>query len=217
MRPFRAAVFDLDGTLLDSYEAIHASLSDAVASVGGRRVTLEETRRLVGNGLEALVAKVLPPELHVAALDRFRRHYRVNGPRLTKLMPGAELVVSELYRRRVLLGVASNKPSVFSRQLLDAFGLSELFAFIGGPDMGFPPKPAPEMALAAVAALGARPDETLFVGDMTIDVDTARAAGLAVAVAATGSSPRKELEAAGPDVLLESLADVLELFPRPPG
>lgn len=209
---FRAAVFDLDGTLLDSYAGIHDSLSDVLAHYGRPPVTIEETRRLVGHGLEALVARVLPAELRAEAVERFRFRYKVNAPKLTTLMPGAELVVTELWRRGVKLAIASNKPAVFSRQLLAGFGLDELFTFVGGPDLGFTEKPDPGMVLAALRAMDASPVETLYVGDMTVDVATARAAGLPVAVIPEGSSTREELEAVRPDYLLPALGEVLGLF-----
>jgi phosphoglycolate phosphatase len=209
---FHAAVFDLDGTLLDSYEGIHDALSDVLAHFGRPPVTVEETRRLVGHGLEALIAKVLPENLRADAVNHFRFRYKVNAPKLTKLMPGAELVVTELWRRGVRLSIASNKPAVFSRQLLAGFGLSELFTFIGGPDLGFPEKPDPAMVLGALLAMRALPVETLYVGDMTVDIATARAAGLSVAVIPEGSSTREELEALGPDYLLSALPDVLRFF-----
>jgi len=209
---FRAAVFDLDGTLLDSYAGIHDSLGAVLEHFGRPAVTIEETRWLVGHGLEALVAKVLPEEMRAEAAERFRFRYKVNAPRLTRLMPGAELVVTELWRRGVPLSIASNKPAVFSRQLLAGFGLAELFAFVGGPDLGFPEKPDPSMVLAALGAMGLPAAETLYVGDMTVDVATARAAGLPVAVVPLGSSTREELEALRPDLLLPALTDVLGLF-----
>lgn len=209
---YRAAVFDLDGTLLDSYVGIHDALTAVLEHFDRPAVSVEEARRLVGHGLDALIAKVLPEELRAEGAQRFRFRYKVNAPKLTRLMPGADLVVSELWRRGVGLSIASNKPAVFSRQLLAGFGLEELFAFVGGPDLGFPEKPDPAMVLAALASMGAPPGGTLFVGDMTVDVATARAAGLRVAVVPLGSSTREELEEAGPDYLLASLADVLGLF-----
>lgn len=214
---YRAAVFDLDGTLLDSYVGIHDSLSAVLDHFGRPPVTVEEARRLVGHGLEALVAKVLPEELRAEAVQRFRFRYKVNAPKLTRLMPDAELVVTELWRRGVRLSIASNKPAVFSRQLLAGFGLEELFVFVGGPDLGFPEKPAPAMVFAALEVMGVPPAGTLYVGDMTVDVATARAAGLAVAVVPLGSSTREELEAERPDHVLGSLAEVLELFAAAPG
>jgi 2-phosphoglycolate phosphatase len=209
---YRAAVFDLDGTLLDSYVGIHDALSAVLDHFDRPPVTVEEARRLVGWGLEALVAKVLPEELREEGAQRFRFRYKVNAPKLTRLMPDAELVVTELWRRGVRLSIASNKPAVFSRQLLAGFGLEELFAFVGGPDLGFSEKPDPGMVLAALRAMEVPPAETLYVGDMTVDVATARAAGLPVAVVPLGSSTREELVALRPDHLLPALAGVLELF-----
>ena len=210
---FRAAVFDLDGTLLDSYVGIHDSLSDVLEHYGRPPITVEEARRLVGHGLEALIARVLPEEVRVEAAQRFRFRYKVNAPRLTRLMPDAELVVTELWRRNVRLAIASNKPAVFSRQLLAGFGLADLFAFVGGPDLGFREKPDPSMVFAAFEAMGVPAAETLYVGDMTVDVETARAAGLPIAVVPLGSSTREELVAAGPDHLFGALAEILGLFP----
>lgn len=213
---YRAAVFDLDGTLLDSYVGIHDALSAVLEHFDRPPVTVDEARRLVGHGLEALIAKVLPEELRAEAVQRFRFRYKVNAPKLTRLMPGAELVVTELWRRGVKLSIASNKAAVFSRQLLAGFGLEELFAFVGGPDLGFPGKPDPSMVFAAIEAMGVPPGEILYVGDMTVDVATARAAGLAVAVVPLGSSTREELEAEGPDYVLTALAEVLRLFDPTP-
>ena len=213
---FRAVVFDLDGTLLDSYEGIHDALTDVLAHFRRPPVTIEETRRLVGHGLEALIAKVLPEELRADAGNHFRFRYKVNAPKLTKLMPGAELVVSELWRRGIRLAIASNKPAVFSRQLLSGFGLEELFTFIGGPDLGFREKPDPAMVLAALQAMRVSAVETLYVGDMTVDIASARAAGLPVAVIPEGSSTREELEALKPDYIFSALSDVLELFREAP-
>lgn len=209
---YRAAVFDLDGTLLDSYVGIHDALSTVLEHFDRPPVTVGEARRLVGHGLEALIAKVLPEELREEGARRFRFRYKVNAPKLTRLMPEAELVVTELWRRGVRLSIASNKPAVFSRQLLAGFGLEELFAFVGGPDLGFPEKPHPAMVLAALEAMAVPPSETLFVGDMTVDVATARATGLPVAIVPLGSSTREEVEAEGPDYLLGALAEVLGLF-----
>ena len=209
---YRAAVFDLDGTLLDSYVGIHDALSAVLDHFDRPPVTVEEARRLVGHGLEALIAKVLPEELRAEAVQRFRFRYKVNAPKLTRLMPDAELVVTELWRRGVKLSIASNKPAVFSRQLLAGFGLEELFAFVGGPDGGFPEKPDPSMVLAALEAMAVPPSETLYVGDMTVDVATARAAGLRVAIVPLGSSTVEEIEAERPDYLYGALSDVLGLF-----
>jgi len=143
----------------------------------------------------------------------FEERYEKAGPEATRLLPGADRVTGALCERGVRLAVASNKPGVFSRQLLFHFGLLERFGAVHGPDDGFPPKPAPHMVFMALALLGVKAADALYVGDMPIDVLTARAAGLPVAVVATGSSTRDELLAAGPDIVLNGLGDVMHLFP----
>jgi len=210
--PFRAAVFDLDGTLIDSYEAILECLNLVLEAHGQEPVTLEECRRMVGHGLHLLVARAIGEEKADAGVRLFRERYAVVGPEKTSLLPEAEAVTRELASRGVPLAIASNKPSTFSRQLADALGIGTRFAVVVGPDAGFPPKPDPAMVRHALAVLGAHPKETLFVGDMEVDVETAHSAGMKVAVVPTGSCTRDELEHAGADWLLDDLRDVLRLF-----
>lgn len=209
---FRYAIFDLDGTLVDSYSAIHESLNAVLLAFSRPAISLERCRRMVGHGLEVLIAGAVGRENVAEGVHIFRERYRVVGPERTSLLHGADEVTAELRLRGVPLAIASNKPTVFSRQLLDALGLLDRFVEITGPDLGFAAKPAPGMVLRLLEDLGAPAAECLFVGDMPVDVETARAAGLKVAVLPTGSSTREELEQTRPDYLLTKLADVLELF-----
>ena len=208
----RAVVFDLDGTLLDSYEGIRAALNPVLVHYGKEPVTLDQTRFMVGEGLPRLIEKAVGPEAVEEGVRLFRARYRETALSGSSLIPGAEEVMAELSRRGIPMSIASNKPAQFSRQILDYLGIAGRFLFVGGPDMGFVPKPDPGMALAALAAMGSTAAETLFVGDMPIDVQTARAASMPVAVLPTGSSTREELVASAPDVILDTLREVLPLF-----
>lgn len=212
---FRAVVFDLDGTLMDSYAAIHESLNAVLKDFGREPVSLRAIRGMVGRGLEALIAGVLAPEEIDAGVERFRESYARTGPELTELLPGADKVTRVLHERDVALFVVSNKPSDFSEQLLDHLRIGARFELVLGPDQGFLPKPSPEMLQAVLNDLEMEPQHVLYVGDMPIDVQSARAAAVPVAVVPTGSSSRNELVEAGPDFLLEKLVDLLELVPAP--
>jgi phosphoglycolate phosphatase len=209
---FTAAVFDLDGTLIDSYRAIHECLNVVRGAYGKEPVSLDECRRMVGHGLDVLIARAIGSENASEGVRLFRERYAVVGPAKTELLPDADSVTTELARRGVAMAIASNKPARFSRQILESLGIASRFAEIVGPDSGFAPKPDPAMVFHLLERLGSAPHGALFVGDMEVDVATARAAGMRVAVLPTGSSTKEELASAGADWLLDGLRDVLPLF-----
>jgi HAD superfamily hydrolase (TIGR01509 family) len=103
------------------------------------------------------------------------------------------------------LAVCSNKPVAFSRQLVEALGVAGHFDAVLGPEDVPRAKPDPDMLLEAMRRLGAGPERTLYLGDMTVDISTARAAGVPVWVVTTGSDDRTTLERAEPDRVLETL------------
>jgi phosphoglycolate phosphatase len=206
--PPRAVVFDLDGTLLDSYAAIHECLSLVLAAFGQPAVSPEETRRMVGHGLEALIGRAVGAENVAAGVKIFRDHYERIGPTSSTLLPGADAVTRRLREAGIPLAIASNKPARFSRQILEALGLLSRFAFVAGPDDGFPPKPAPHMVFMALATLGVKGGESVFVGDMPVDVATARAAAIPVIAVPSGSATVEELRAVSPDLLIRDLNEL---------
>jgi HAD superfamily hydrolase (TIGR01509 family) len=113
--------------------------------------------------------------------------------------------------------VCSNKPKPFTLELLAYLELDLLVDVVLGPDDVVRPKPAPDMLRAALARLHRTPQEALYIGDMVVDIETARAAGVPVWVVATGSDDRETLLAAGPDRLLEGLREIPDLLPAGPG
>ena len=211
---FRAAIFDLDGTLLDSYAGIRAALNPVLVHFGKEPVSVEEVRFMVGEGLPRLIEKAIGPDAVEEGIRLFREQYHRTALTGSTLFTEAEELLAELSRRGIPMAIASNKPAQFTKLILESLGIAGLFRFVGGPDIGFAPKPDPAMALAALEAMGSAPEETLFVGDMPIDVETARAAGMPVIVLPTGSSTREELVAAVPDRVLGTLAELLPLFRR---
>jgi 2-phosphoglycolate phosphatase len=208
----RAVIFDLDGTLVDAYAAIHESIGVVLEAFGRPPITRDETRRMVGHGLEVLVAKAVGEENVAEGVRLFRERYERVGLESTRLLPGAELVTRRLFEKGIRLAIASNKPARFTRPLLEAFGLSSRFGFVAGPDDGFPPKPAPHMVFMALATLSVPALEAVFVGDMPIDVATARAAQLSIIALPSGSATRIELEACSPDAIVENLEELLPLL-----
>ena len=208
----RAVLFDFDGTLADSYPAITASVNHVRGLHGLPPLGVAEVRRHVGRGAPYLLAHTVGSDDADADLAAYKAHHPSVLRSGTTLLPGAAAAAAALAGRGVRLGVCSNKPVAFTRELLALLGLEGRFAVALGPEDVARPKPAPDMLLAALARLDVTPPEALYVGDMTVDVETARAVGVAVWVVPTGSDTADALRRAGPDRLLRDLHELTVLL-----
>lgn len=209
---FVAVLFDFDGTLVDSYPAITASVNHVRAGHALPPLTVDDVKRFVGRGPEYLLTHTVPGGAPAADLASYRAHHPSVMREGTRLLPGAVDVLQQLSGAGIPIGLCSNKPRLFSQQLLTDLGIAAHFAVVLGPEDVARPKPAPDMLLAAVSRLKMAPRDVLYVGDMTVDVETARAAGVAVWVTPTGSDERAALAAAGPDRILDQLIDLIPLL-----
>lgn len=207
----RAVVFDFDGTLADSYAAIAASVNHVRAAHGLSPLTEAVVKRHVGRGMPYLLAQTVPGCDQAADQERYRRHHPSVMRSLTRLLPGAAEALQALHERGKCIGVCSNKPGAFTRTLLDYLQVSRFIDTVVGPEDVARPKPAPDMLIAAINQLRTTLSETLYVGDMVVDIETARAAGVTVWVVPTGSDERPALEAARPDRILRDLFEVVDL------
>ena len=208
----RAVLFDFDGTLGDSYPAITASVNHVRALHGLPPLPEAEVRRHVGRGPGHLLQHTVgqgDPEANAAA-------YRAHHPSVlhsgTRLLPGAADALRTLHARGLKLGVCSNKPVAFTRELLSYLGVAAYLDVVLGPEDVARPKPAPDMLLAGLARLGVSADEALYVGDMTVDVETARAAGVRVWIVPTGSDTAEAIARARPDRTLRGLGELPALL-----
>jgi phosphoglycolate phosphatase len=221
-RRVQAVVFDLDGTLVDSYGAISESLNHARA--GWRLPPLDEgvVRAAVGHGLESLIAEHCGPDRVEAGVRRFREHYARIFLRCTHALPGVGATLARLARRGLRVAVASNKPARFTAPILEHLDLARYVDAVHGPDTVGRTKPDPVMIRACLADLGVDARAAIYVGDMVLDVESGRRAGVRVALVAGGSSPAEDLRATGATVLdgiasLCTLLDDPDLDGRPGG
>jgi phosphoglycolate phosphatase len=186
------AVFDLDGTLVDSRQDIVASANDMLASFGAAPLREDSIAGFVGDGARMLVARSLkaagvPTGDLGIALERFLEIYNGRLLETTKPYDGIAALIDDAVDLGVLLGVITNKPEVPSLKILDAFQLSMSFGWvIGGDDPRFARKPDPASLRWLIAHAGADPARTLYIGDSEIDAATARAAGTRFCLAAYG-------------------------------
>jgi len=207
----RGLVFDLDGTLVDSYEAIAASLNHARAAFGLSALSAVRIRHTVGRGLEQLVADLLGEPRVAEGVLHFREHYARTFREQTRALPGALDTLRELHRRGYRMAVASNKPARFGETILSDAGMLPYLIEVQGPDRAGTTKPEPSMVRNCLRAMELTAADALYVGDMVLDVETAARAGLPVVLVDGGSSMPEALRATGQRVLpaLKSLVDLL--------
>lgn len=201
-------VFDLDGTLIDGYAAIADALSFAMERLGVPPLPIEKVRRMVGHGLEKLLEEAVGSARSAEGVSLFRQRYSEVAIEETELMPDVAEVLATLSRRGHPMAVASNKPAVFSRRILEARGVASFFLAIGGPDPETPAKPDPAMLRRLMEIASAGPGQTIVIGDMEVDSEFARAAGCRVVLVPGGSRSREELEKVDSDALLAKLKDL---------
>ncbi|NOZ78147.1 MAG: HAD-IA family hydrolase [Acidobacteria bacterium] len=204
-------LLDLDGTLVDSFPAITRALNEALAARGLPAVDLDWVRGHVGRGARALVADALPGPRDDAAVDDllggFRERYQRVFLEATPPLPGVPETLETL-AASAPLALVTNKPDDWAIQLIEHLGWSRLFRSIQGPHEAGARKPEPAMVHRALDAVGARPGNALLVGDMEVDVETARRAGVPMIAVASGARSAAQLESAGAPAVLVGLADL---------
>lgn len=213
-----AVIFDLDGTLLDTIEDIARAMNDALVAHGLPPHDLPAYRRFVGEGVANLVRRALPPEqahLYDAVMGSYRIRYAENMVVQTRPYPGVEQVLVALQRRRVRLGVLSNKPDLATQRLVAQF-FPRTFDEVAGERMGLPRKPDPRTALEMAAALGVRPGECAFVGDTRVDMETANAARMLPVGVTWGFRDEQELRGSGAQRIVHEAGGLLEALPLAP-
>lgn len=205
----RAVIFDFDGTLADSFEAITASVNFVANSYGLPGWTKAEIKPKVGWGLPHLMSVLFPHHDVQQSVTLYREHHATVLRSGTKLLPGVTDTLALLKHQGQQLAVCSNKAVSFTRQLLGILGISSYFTHVLGPeDVNGHAKPAPDMLREALRRLMVTPAEVLYIGDMEIDVQTARAAGVTVWVVPTGTQSDAALRAAGPDHVFRDMWEV---------
>ena len=158
----RGLIFDFDGTLIDSYEAIAESLNQVRASRSMPPLEASHVRTMVGHGLEHLIEKAIGPEHVDDGVRMFRQSYAGICESRTKILPQVKETLDELDRRGYRMAIASNKPSYFARDILKALEMEHLFAEVLGPNDVEKPKPDPEMLEIIMMRIGLGPDEVAF-------------------------------------------------------
>ncbi|MDO8360859.1 MAG: HAD-IA family hydrolase [Devosia sp.] len=212
-----AALFDLDGTLIDSLPDITLAVGELMASADLPAFGEDEVRDMVGYGLKVLVERAFAardPQLDAAGLEamseRMREIYARHLTGRTRLMPGALEAIEALASAGCALALVTNKLQSAANIVLEHFELSERFQVIIGDQarpFGLSPKPSPDMLEFALARLGVAAPDAMMFGDSSADIRSAAAAGV-FSVALRNGYSTVPLETLGPGVVIETLLDL---------
>lgn len=211
-------IFDLDGTLLDTLSDIKDALNDALDEAGFPfRYTYEAAKKLIGNGVEVLMRRALQeddgPENYASLARSFLPRYLSYQGRTTKPYPGVLDALAELRRRGHLLFIASNKPDPMAQDIVARCLPKGWFARVSGHREGDPVKPDPILVERILRDFRLRREDTLYVGDSRVDVQTARAAHIPVCLCTYGYASYEPDLLAEADATIDRFDDLLHLPP----
>ena len=211
----RLAIFDLDGTLLDTIGDLSEACNYMLGLRGLGLHTREEYARMVGNGILNLVKRALPEELRtddyvMAAREDFLAYYTANIDRYTVPYEGIREVLHTLQERGWQMAVASNKFDEGTKTLVKNIFPEVNFGAVYGNREGFPLKPDKALLDIIIKECGASVETTVMVGDSGVDMQTAKNAGVRSIGCSWGFRPRTELEEQGADVIVNKPLELLQ-------
>lgn len=207
MRP-TSALFDLDGTLIDHFGAIHRCHAYAMRQLGLPEPTLAQVRAAVGGGLDEAIAKLAGPDKVEALRPHFLHHWHATNLDDVKLLAGAREILAALRAAGIPCAVLTNKRGYAARQVCDHLGLTPMLQGVFGAEDT--PWIKPELAFTrhALDKIAAPVAGSVLVGDSPFDVATALRAGLRFVGVTTGTHTAPELREAGAEVVVDNLAAV---------
>lgn len=211
-KDIKLAIFDLDGTLADAFPAIADSINHMMKKMGYAPVSLRKVKRSVGWGVDTLVNSFVAPDETAEALAIFRRHHDVRLRTNIRLLPGVKTLLPFLKARGCVLAIASNRPSQFCHIILKELGINHYFDHVICGDGVKHPKPYPDMVKAILRASRMAACDAIYTGDMSVDIECGRAAGVFTVAVPTGSCTRQEILAARPDMFIERISQLRRLF-----
>lgn len=213
----RLVIFDLDGTLLNTLQDLADSANYMLEKHHFPTYTADAYKYFVGNGMPKLIERILPgvfPDkaLFDTCLKEFLDHYTIHMSDKTVPYDGISELTRELKQRGIQIAVATNKVQEALPELFATFFPEVTFDVLLGQRPGIPVKPDPQVIYDILEATHCAPEETLYLGDTGVDIQTALAAGVTPVGALWGYRPRSEMESAGATRFIDHPLNLLNLL-----
>ena len=220
LRGVRAAIIDLDGTMLNTLPDFHVALNGMRAEFGLGDITQERIKPMVGKGSENLVRSVLALDFDATAVEQhfskameaYQRHYlEINGE-YSSLYPGVIAGLDAMQNANLRLACVTNKPIAFTLPLLHLMGLADYFEVIYGGDSLPRKKPDPMPLLQVCRDFVLPPAQVVAIGDSSNDAQAARAAGCPVLTVPYGYNHGHSIHDTDSDGIVDTLLDAARLI-----
>lgn len=209
------AIFDLDGTILDTLEDLKNSTNFALSKHGFQAHNLEEIRKFVGNGMQKLIERAVPKDCSAEeqkkVLEDFNAHYAVHCKETTKPYDGIIGTIKELKKIGIKCAVVSNK-SDYAVQPLCKYYFNGIFDIAVGIKEGIRTKPNPDAVLAIIRQFGGHKERVVYVGDSEVDVQTAKNAEVDCISVLWGFRDKKTLISIGASNFAKDARELLAYF-----
>lgn len=207
----KTILFDLDGTIIDSQEGITNSVKYALASIGKEESDMDKLRRFIGPPLDYSFKNEygVDDDTARALIVKYRERYEPIGAYESKLYPTVKENLKALKDKGYRLGIASSKPEIFCKKILDYLEVSSYFDHITGAGDGEERNTKAKVVLAAIDRFNTTREDTVLIGDTRFDVAGAREAGVPCIGITYGFGSREELEGEGAAEVLDTLEEVV--------
>ena len=212
---YKLAVFDMDGTILDTLEDLKDSTNFALEKCGYPTRSYDEVRRFVGNGIRKLIERAVPEGLTTEQIDRvhevFTEHYKVHCADKTKAYDGIKPLLEKLRASGVKTAVVSNKADYGVQELCKEY-FDGLFDYAVGEREGIRRKPAPDAVNEALRVLGMDKSEAVYIGDSDVDFETAKNAELPCISVLWGFRDEEFLREKGATLFVHDPAEIYDII-----
>ena len=202
-------IFDLDGTLVDAYSAIIRSFNYTLKKLGLPEKDNLTIRRAVGWGDKQLLSPFIKREKLSKALSLYRGHHKTALLKYSHLFANVKQVLRYLKKRGYKLAVASNRSTKFSLILIRHLGIKKYFDYCLCADKLKHGKPHPEILRRIIRKFSLKPEQALYVGDMAIDAQAGRRAGIKTVIVTSGSSGPAEIRKERPELIIQGIFELL--------